>query len=102
MKEWLKENFRRGKVLGSCRDNSRRKVEVLNLQANHLDQVQNLLAHPKLFDFHSRLDLVHPHLVLLPKVVLHQKDALVVDNLIRGLVVLLKCVDRQAMLRAFV
>ena len=100
MKEWLKGNFRRGKVLGSCLDSPLRKVEVLNLQAIHLDQVQNLLARPKHYDLHNRLDLVRHHLVLLPEVILHQKDALVVVSLILDLAMLLKCafnVDRQAM-----
>ena len=77
----------------------------MNLQEILLDQVQNLLAHPRLFDHHSHLDLVHPRLVLLPEVVLHQKDALIFVSLILDLIVLLKCafnVDRQAMSRGSV
>ena len=92
MKWELKENFRRGRVLGSCLGSPLRKVKVLNLQTIHLVQVQNLLAHPKHFDLHNHPDLVHHHLVLLPKVELHLKDALVVVSLTLGLVVLLKCV----------
>ena len=105
MKNGLKENFRKGKLLGLYLDNLPRKVEVLNLQAIHLDQVQNLLARPKHYDLHNRLDLVRHHLVLLPEVILHQKDALVVINFTLDLTVLLKCViseDRQTMLGSFV
>ena len=66
--------------------------------------MQNLLAHPKHFNHHSRLDLVHPRLVLLPKVELHWKDALVVVKFILDLAVPLKyvfSVDRHAMLKGF-
>ena len=104
MKEWLKESFIREKVLGLCLDNPRRRVKILNLRAIHRDQVQNLLAHPRLFDHHNRLDLVHPRLVLPLEVELHWKDALVVINLILDLAVPLKCafsVDRRAMLGDF-
>ena len=65
----------------------------------------NLLAHSRHFDLHSRLDLVHPRQVLLPKVKLHQKDTLVVINFILGLEMPLKCVfsvDKRAMLGDFV
>ena len=104
MKEWLKKSFKRGKVLGSCLGNPRRKVEVLNLWVIHRDQVQNLLAHPRLFDHHNHLDLVHPRLVLPSEAELHQKDALVVVNIILDLAVPLKCafsMDRGAMLEGF-
>ena len=104
MNEGLQARFIREKVLGLCLDNPRRRVKILNLRAIHRDQVQNLLAHPRLFDHHNRLDLVHPRLVLLPEVELHRKDALVVVNLILGLAMPLKCVfsvDRRAMLGGF-
>ena len=37
MREWLKESFRKGKVLGSCLGNPLRKVKVLNLRVIHPD-----------------------------------------------------------------
>ena len=92
MKEGLKEDFRRGKVLGSCLGNPLRKVEVLSLREIHLDQVLSLLAHLKHFDLHNHLDLVRPHQVLLPEDEPHQKDAHDVVSSILDLVVLHKCV----------
>ena len=80
-----KGKFHKKKALGSCLDNPRRRVEVLNLRAIHRDQVQSLLAHPRYFDLHSRLDLVHPHLVLPPEAELHRKDALIIVHLILDL-----------------
>ena len=59
-------------------------------------------AHPRYFDLFNHLDLVCHHLVLLPKVVLHQKDILVVVSLTLGLAMLHKCVFsvvRWAMLK---
>ena len=92
MKEWLKDSFRKGKVLGSCLGNPLRKVEVLNLQKNHLDQVLSLLAHPRHFDLHNHLNLVQPRQVPLLEDELHRRDVHVVVSFILDLVVLFKCV----------
>ena len=105
MKEELKEDFKKRKILGSCLDNPQRKVEVLNLREIHLDQVLSLLARPRHFDLHNRLDLVQPRQVLLPKDELHQRDAHVVVKFIWDPVVHLKyvfSVGRQVMSRGFV
>ena len=105
MKEGIKENFRREKVLDSYLDNLLRRVKVLNLLEIHLGRVQNLLVHPKHFDLHNHRDLVHPRLVLLPEDEPHQKDVSVVARFIQDLVVLLKCVfsvDRLVMSKGFV
>ena len=67
MKEGLKENFTKGKVLGSRLDNPQRKVKVLSLREIDLNQVLSPLAHLKHFDLHNHLDLVRPHQVLPPK-----------------------------------
>ena len=104
MKEGLKENFRKGKVLGSRLDNSQRKVKVLSLREIHLDQVLSMLAHLKLFDLHNHLDLVQLHQVLLLEDEPHQRDAHDVVSPILDLVVLYKCVfsvGRWVMLRGF-
>ena len=103
MKEWLKESFKRGKVLDSCLGNPRRRVEVSNLQVTHPDLVQNRSAHPRHSDLHNHPDLARRHLVLLSEVKPYQK--LVVVNFTLGLVVLIKCVfsmDRQVILKSFV
>ena len=105
MKEGIKENFRREKVLGSCLDNLLRRVKVLNLLEIHLGWVQNLLVRLRQFDLHNPLDLAHPRQVLLLEDELRRKDALVVVKLIQDLVVLLKYVsnvDKQAMSKDFV
>ena len=88
MKEGLKEDFRRGKVLGSCLGNPLRKVEVLNLREIHLDQVLSLLAHLKHFDLHNHPDLVRPRQVLLSEDKPHQRDAYDLVSLILDLVML--------------
>ena len=93
MKEELKENFRKEKVLGSCLGNPQRKVEVLSFWGIHLDQVLSRLVHFKLFDPHNHLDLIQPHQVLLSKVEPHQRDAHDVVSPILNLVVLRKCVS---------
>ena len=92
MKEGIKENFKREKVLGSCLSNLLRRVKVLNLLVIPQDLVQNLLVRPKQFDLHNLLDLAHPRQVLLPEDELHQKGVLVVIRFIQDLVVLLKYV----------
>ena len=104
MKEGLKENFRKRKVLGSRLGNPKKKVEVLSLREIHLDQVLSLLAHLKHSDLHNHLNLVRPRQVLLLEDEPYQRDAHDVINPILDLVMLHKCVfsvDRQVMLRGF-
>ena len=105
MKEGLKEDFRKRKVLGSRLGNPQRKVGVLSLRKIHLDHVMSLLVHLKHFDLHNHLDLVRPRQVLFSEDEPHQRDAHDVVSPILDLVVLHKCVfsvGRQVMSRGFV
>ena len=90
MKDWLKENSKRGRVLGLYPGSLRRKAEVENPQSIHLNRVSNQLVHPKLLGHHDHLDWVHHRLALFLEEDLCQKDVPAVASFIKGLLMYLK------------
>ena len=106
MKDLLRENFKRERILGLYSGNPPRRVEVQSPREIHLDRVSIQLAHLRPLGRHNHLGRVHHCLVLLLKEDLCQKRVPAIIYFIQELLVCHKeyvfIVDKQGILRRIV